>query len=455
MKPIHLTAFKMAGVGHTAIGLWRHPDSQAHRYKELGYWLETARTLEAGGFDALFIADFLGLYDAYNQSPEASFREAIAVPLDDPLLLVSAMASVTTHLGFGITVSTSYEQPYSFARKMTTLDHLTNGRVGWNIVTSALESAARNLGVGRQVHHDERYAIADEFMEVVYRLWEGSWEDDAVVLDRDNNVFADPAKIHGANHRGKYFTVPDPFMCEPSVQRTPVLFQAGGSATGKAFGARHAEAVFLVDPSVSGMRKLVSEVKALAAARGRNPESIKFLAGLSVVTAPTDDEAKQKFDDLISYISVEGTLARLSSLMQLDFGSIDLDKPLKFVETDGIRIFLERFTRNDPDRSWTPREAAAMMASSLGALTIVGSPRTVADRLEAVVLETGVDGFNLYDYMPLRCMPEFIELVVPELRRRGRMRVAYEGTTLRENLCGAGPRLPLDHPGAAYGGSSK
>ena len=169
-KRIHLDAFKIAGVGHTAIGLWRHPDSQAHRYKDLAYWLETARTLEKGCFDSLFIADFPGLHDVYNQSADAAFRDAIAVPLNDPLMVVSAMAAATEHLGFGVTVSTTYEQPYSFARKMTTLDHLTNGRVGWNIVTSVTGSAARNLGLDKQVPHDERYAITDEFIDAVYKL---------------------------------------------------------------------------------------------------------------------------------------------------------------------------------------------------------------------------------------------------------------------------------------------
>ena len=421
MKRMHLNAFKLAGVGHTAIGLWRHPDSQAHRYKDLDYWIETARTLERGIFDSLFVADFPGLFDTYNRNPDAALKDAIAVPLGDPMLAVSAMAAATSHLGFGITVSTTYEQPYSLARKFTTLDHLTKGRIGWNIVTSATESAARNMGLDRQVPHDERYAIADEFMEAVYRLWEGSWEDDAVVADVGRGVYVDPAKVHPAKHQGRYFSVPDPFLGEPSIQRTPTLFQAGASAAGKDFAAKHAEAVFLVDPTTGGMAKLTTEVRALAATRGRNPASIKFMAGLSVVVAPTDEEAQAKFEELIRYISIEGTLARQSALMQLDFGSIDIDKPLEFVETDGIRSFLERFTKGDPDRQWTPRQVAERLARSLGALTIVGSPTTIADRMEAIMEETGIDGFNLYDNMPLRTMVDFVDLVVPELQRRGRV----------------------------------
>ena len=450
-KRIHLNAFKIAGVGHTAIGLWRHPDNQAHRYTDLEYWIETARTLEQGRFDSLFIADFPGIYDTYKHSPDAALRDAIAVPLNDPLMVVSAMAAVTTHLGFGITVSTTYEQPYSFARKMTTLDHLTKGRVGWNIVTSATESAARNLGLDQQVPHDERYRMADEFMEVVYKLWEGSWEDDAVVRDRAAGIYVDPAKVHPVGHRGKYYRVPDPFLCEPSPQRTPALFQAGASSAGKDFAARHAEAVFLVDPTVAGMAKFVKEVRALAARLGRDPTALKFMAGVSIVTAPTDAEAEAKFRDLIRYVSVEGTLARQSALMQLDFGSIDIDKPLEFVETDGIRSFLERFTKGDPDRVWTPRQVAEKMAESLGALTIVGSPTTVSDRLEALMEEADIDGFNLYDHMPLSTLPDFVELVVPELQRRGRVPEAYLGRTLREHISETdAPRLSPSHVGAGY-----
>ena len=299
MKRIHLNAFKIAGVGHTAVGLWRHPQSQAHRYKDLDYWTSTARTLEAGLFDSLFIADFPGIYDVYKQSPDAALRDAIAVPLNDPLMAVSAMAAVTERLGFGLTVSTTYEQPYSFARKMTTLDHLTKGRVGWNIVTSVTQSAARNLGLDKQVPHDERYAIADEFMDAAYKLWEGSWEDDAVVNDPASGVFVDPAKVHPTAHAGKYFRVPDPFLCEPSIQRTPTLFQAGASAAGKTFAARHAEAVFLVDPTVAGMAKLTREVRGLAAGQGRRPDSLKFMAGVCVVVAETDAAAEAKFRDYL------------------------------------------------------------------------------------------------------------------------------------------------------------
>jgi long-chain alkane monooxygenase len=449
-RRIHLHAFKIAGVGHTAIGTWRNPYNQEHRYKDLDYWLDTARTLERGGFDSLFMADFPGLHSGYQGSSDAAFAQAIAVPLNDPMMAIAAMAAVTSHLGFAVTASTTYEQPYSFARKMTTLDHLTKGRIGWNIVTSYTASAARNLGLGEQVPHDERYAIADEFMEVVYKLWEGSWEDDAVISDVARGIYTDPSKIHPVDHAGKYFTVPDPFMCEPSPQRTPTLIQAGSSSEGQAFAARHAEVVFLVGTDIGIVGKAVDKSVAAAQAIGRHRDDMQFIAGISVVVAPTDEQAEAKFAQQIQFVSVEGTLARQSALMQLDFGQMDLDAPIQHIATDGMRTWLERFTIGDPGRVWTPRQAAQKVAESLGAISIVGSPTTVVDRLEQMMIDADIDGFNVFDNLPLRTLPDFVDLVVPELQRRGRMPMSYESTTLRGNVTGGGARLPARHRGASY-----
>ncbi|GAA3573637.1 LLM class flavin-dependent oxidoreductase [Amycolatopsis ultiminotia] len=443
MTRIHLHGFKIAGVGHTAVGSWRNPDNQEYRYTDLDYWIETARTLEAGLFDSLFLADFPGINDVYQGSADTSIREAIALPINDPMMAISAMAAVTEHLGFAVTASTTYAQPYSFARTMATLDHLTKGRVGWNVVTSATASAARNLGRDAQVPHDERYAIAEEFLEACYALWEGSWEDDAVIRDPAIG-YADPAKVHPAAHKGKYFAVPDRFLCEPSPQRTPALFQAGASAAGKEFAAKHAEAVFLVETDPRRMRSTVDDIRA------RTGRDLTFIAGVSVVVAPTDAEAQRKFEDQVRFVSAEGTLARQSALMQLDFGAADIDAPLEYVQTDGIRSFLERFTIGDPDRVWTPRQVAEKMARSLGAITVVGSPETVADKLEEIMEIGGIDGFNIYDYAPLHTFPDFVEMVVPELQRRGRVPAAYPAATLRENVAGGGPRLPAGHPGAEF-----
>jgi long-chain alkane monooxygenase len=448
---IRLNGLRQSTVGHTAIGLWRHPDSQAHRYRDLDYWLETARILERGRFDALFIADALGPLDVWQGSVDAALRDGIQTPTDDPLLAISAMAAVTEHLGFAVTVSSTYEQPYAFARKMTTLDHLTKGRIGWNIVTSALDSAARNLGLGTQLPHDERYAVAEEFMTAVYRVWESSWADDAVVRDAATGVFVDPSRVRPVGHDGKHFRIPGIALSEPGLQRTPVLFQAGTSPAGRAFSARHAEGVFLSTYLPSMARGLVTDVRARAQANGRDPQSLKFFAIATVIVAETDELAHAKLADYQRYASVEGALARWSALMHIDLSRLDLDAPLEYAETDGIRGMVELFTTLDPDRRWTPRAIAEFVGVGGGGPVIVGSPATVADELERWIDEAGIDGFNIADPVPPVTFRDFTDLVVPELQRRGRVWSDYDGATLRESFHGRGvTRVRDDHPAAAF-----
>jgi FMN-dependent oxidoreductase (nitrilotriacetate monooxygenase family) len=300
---ILLNAFDMACVGHQSAGLWRHPHDQGHRYRDLDYWTELAQLLERGGFDALFLADVLGVYDVYGGSRDAAVRQAAQIPVNDPVLAVPAMAAVTERLGFGVTVSLAYEQPYALARRLTTLDHLTKGRVAWNIVTSYLDSAARNLGRGEQIPHDERYELAEEYLQVCYKLWEGSWESDAVVRDAVRGVFTDPAKVHDIEHKGRYFDVPGPFLCEPSPQRTPVLFQAGASPRGSRFAGTHAEAVFVSGPSPAVLRRSVEAVRASAEAAGRDPGAVKVFAMLTAIAGATDAEAIAKRDSYLEYAS--------------------------------------------------------------------------------------------------------------------------------------------------------
>jgi FMN-dependent oxidoreductase (nitrilotriacetate monooxygenase family) len=221
-KEIRLNAFDMNCVGHLSAGLWTHPRDRAYTYKDLSYWIELAKLLERGRFDGIFLADVLGVYDVYSGNADAALRQCAQVPVNDPVLVIPAMATVTEHLGFGVTCTLSFEPPYQFARRMSTLDHLTRGRAGWNIVTGYLDSAARGTGLDAQAAHDLRYDIADEYMEVVYKLWEGSWEDDAVVRDRENGIFAKPEKVHRVHHEGKYYRIDAIHLCEPSPQRTPV-----------------------------------------------------------------------------------------------------------------------------------------------------------------------------------------------------------------------------------------
>ena len=254
-REIRLNAFDMNCVGHQSPGLWAHPRDRSWQYKDLEYWVDLARLLERGKFDGLFIADVLGIYDVLNGSGDAAIRQATQVPVNDPLALITPMALVTEYLGFGLTASLSFEHPYPFARRLSTLDHLTKGRVGWNIVTSYLESGARNIGQQTQTDHDTRYDYADEYLQVIYKLLEGSWEDGAVLRDRERKIFSDPRKIHPINHQGQFFSVPGIHLCEPSPQRTPVLYQAGASSRGKQFAAGHAECVFVAAPSKVLLKK--------------------------------------------------------------------------------------------------------------------------------------------------------------------------------------------------------
>src|SRR5271156_2764396 len=229
LKEIRFNAFEMNCVAHQSPGLWRHPRDRSRDYKRLSYWIELAQILERGLFDGLFIADVLGVYDVFGGDARAALTHAAQVPVNDPLLLVPAMAAATQHLGFGVTANLSFEPPYNFARRMSTLDHLTDGRVGWNIVTGYLDSAARGAGRDKQTAHDDRYDIADEYMEVVYKLWEGSWADDAVKADAVRGVFTDPQRVRKVKHEGEHFRLDALHLSEPSPQRTPVLYQAGTS----------------------------------------------------------------------------------------------------------------------------------------------------------------------------------------------------------------------------------
>jgi FMN-dependent oxidoreductase (nitrilotriacetate monooxygenase family) len=448
---IRLNGFKQATVGHAAVGTWRHPDNQSHRYDELDYWIETARLLEAGQFDGLFIADALGVLDTQGGSIAQTLKHGVQTPSIDPLLAISAMAAATRHLGFAVTLSTTYEQPYTLARKMTTLDHLTGGRIGWNIVTSALDSAARNLGLDRQIPHAERYAIAEEFLDVTYKLWESSWQDDAVVLDREAGMFADPDRVHAIGHDGKYFRVPDAFLCEPSPQRTPVLFQAGASETGRDFAARHAEGVFIAVHKPAIARSIVDDLRRRAAGFGRDPESIKIFAMATVITGADDAAATATYEDLRAYVSTEGHLARLSAILQIDLSALDPDVPLESVETNGIRGVLDVYTRLDPTTRWTPRAIGEFLGLAGGGALIVGGPETAADQLEQWFDKAGIDGFNITDPAPLRTYSDFNRFLLPELQKRGRVRSSYDGATYRENLYGAGQaRLRDDHPAHSY-----
>jgi alkanesulfonate monooxygenase len=445
-KQIRLNAFIMNTPVHLSPGLWRHPRDQSVNFNRLDHWLDLARLWERGLFDGVFLADVLGPYDVYGDSPDAAIRRGVQLPAHDPLLLVPAMAAVTKHLGFGVTVSLTYEPPFLLARRFSTLDHLTNGRIGWNIVTSYLDSAARAVGLKQQRGHDDRYAGGEHYMRAVYALWEDSWADDALRLDRDAGIYADPAKVRVIDSQGPEISMQALHLAQPSPQRTPVLYQAGSSGAGQAFAARHAECVFVSGPNEAVIGPRVARLRDAAKAADRGADDILVFALATVIIGPTRAQAAQKLAEYKTYIDHQGALTLLSGWVGIDYAGYRLDDKISYLENDAGRAALENFTKADPGRQWTVGEVAEHVAIGGMGPVFVGSPTDVADAMQDFIAQTGIDGFNLaYAVLP-ETFTDIVELLIPELQRRGVYKTAYAEGSLREKLFGRGPRLAASHP---------
>jgi len=443
---IYLNAFEMNTPGHQSPGLWQHPKDKSHQYKDSEYWTNLAKTLEKGRFDAVFLADVLGPYDVYGGSKDAAIKNAIQSPVNDPSYLVPLMSAVTENLGFGVTSSIVHEHPYTYARRMSTLDHLTNGRVGWNIVTSYLKSANENIGQ-EQINHDERYDIADEYLEVCYKLWEKSWEDDAVKVDKENGVYTNPDKVHDIHHEGKFFKVPGAHLSEPSKQRTPVLFQAGASPRGRKFSAKHSELAFIGAPNVSVAKDSVDKLRAEVVEAGRPADDVKVLTMFVPIVGKTEEEAIEKYNDYKQYISTEGALALFGGWTGIDLSDYAPDQEIKYIENDSIRSALENFTKLNPDGPTTVEDLKYAIGIGGMGFSAVGSPEQIADTMEEWVNEAGVDGFNIAYALSPATFEDFVELVVPVLQERGLVQKEYSGSSFRDRLFGHGDRLPDNHFG--------
>ncbi|MFC7186464.1 LLM class flavin-dependent oxidoreductase [Halorubrum yunnanense] len=447
---LHLNLFTMASVEHVSPGSWTYPGDRSPEYTDRGYWTEIARTAERGGFDAVFFADVRGVYDVYGDDRHTAVEKAVQTPASDPQLVVPAMAEVTDELGFAVTRSTTYTHPYQLAREFSTLDHLTDGRVAINVVTSYLQSAAENLGLSERMDKETRYDRADEFLDVCYKLWEESWDDDAVEIDRDSGRYTDPEKVSAIDHDGEQFSVPGPHGCEPSPQRTPVVYQAGSSDRGREFAAANAEAVFASQPTEEGVREYMADVKSRAADRGRDPESLRFFIGVVPVVGETQALAEAKYEEYKRHVDVEATLALLSGFLDMDLSELDPDQRVEHIETDAIQGTMNAFTKAQPDRQWTVREVAEFCGLGTTSPKIVGTPELVADELAYWHEEVGVHGFNVKEVVCPDSLTDFVDLVVPELRERGLVPDPDDrpaGGTLRERLLGEGQsRLRDDHP---------
>ena len=443
---LRFNAFTMNCVSHIHHGQWVRPDTRQREYNQLDPWVELAQLLERGKFDAMFLADVVGTYDSYGDSRDAAVEEGLQIPVNDPSLLIPAMAHATESLGFAFTHSVLQEHPFNFARRVSTLDHLTGGRIGWNIVTSYLNNAARNLGYGSLPVHEDRYRRAEEYVTVLYKLLEGSWEDDAVIVDLERGIYADPEKIHDIDHVGEFYDVVGPHLSEPSPQRTPLLFQAGASSHGRAFAARNAEAVFIAGHTPEGARAHVEEVRSLAAGYGREPADILFFQGLSFIVGGTEEEARRKAREVDEHASDRGYAAHMAGNLGADPSKLDLEAPLSELEgLATVQGLIRGLIESAPDKSWTLGD----LLRYTGDLRVVGTPEQIADELERWAA-AGVDGINVMYYTTPGSFVDFIEGVTPVLQARGLQQREYRPGTLREKLTDgdSGPLLNARHPGA-------
>ncbi|KIM77132.1 hypothetical protein PILCRDRAFT_12306 [Piloderma croceum F 1598] len=454
-----LNAFNMSCAGHMAPGLWKHADDRSARYHDIDNWTEVSKLLERGKFNGMFIADVLGPYDVFGKNFNGALRTGAQFGIDDPLLVISACAAVTKNLAFGVTASVSYEAPYSLARRFSTLDHLTKGRIAFNVVTGFLTSAAKNFGFEQQTEHDERYQRAEEYVTVLYKLWESSWRTDAVVLDRERDLYADPTRVRKINHCGKYYKTEGPNLVEPSPQGSPLIYQAGTSTAGVEFAGKHAEAVFVTGPTPKKVRAHVDNLRAAASKAGRDPQSIKLLVKLLVIVAATDGEAQKKESELRSYASNEGAAVLFGGWLGEDLSVYDEDKDLREVDIPAIKNMVKGYAAlySDEKRPWNRKTFTDHFKLEGLGPTVVGSPTTVADAMQRWVDEADVDGFNLSYALYPGTFVDIVELLVPELQRRGVHWKDYptrsdgQGIYAREGIYGLGQeKFRDDHPGARY-----
>ena len=436
------SAFHMFSLTHHDQGMWAHPSSRQLEYNSLDYWVDTAKLLERGNFDFMFFADVLAPYESYKGNREASVRAGMQFPINDPGELLPVLAYATENLGFVMTQNVLQEHPYAFARKMSTLDHLSKGRVGWNIVTSFLAGAGRNLGFGGLPEHQDRYGRAEDFLEVVYKLWEASWEDDAVVKDFARKIYTDPAKVHEINHVGRYYDVVGPHLCEPSPQRTPFLFEAASSQVGRDFAGRNAEALFVKSGSPEDAAVVVADLRGAAERAGRSRDDVRLFAGQAFVVGSTEAEARRLDKDLLESQSIDGNLAKQSVFLAYDFGAFDPEEPVKNIVARGeARGMMRTLANLSPNPDYTVGE----LVRWFGNQRTVGTPEQIADSIEAWQ-QAGVDGLNITYVISPGSFEDFVEHVVPILKKRGLMQERYEPGTLREKIFGRGPNLPDNHP---------
>jgi FMN-dependent oxidoreductase (nitrilotriacetate monooxygenase family) len=446
MKPFTLGASELMSMNFYS-SAWAHPRNNTENFRTLAHWQQIARILESGDFDFLFFADGIGYPSDEGAIVPGALRGAVQTPTHDPITVISGLAATVSKLNFVVTASTTAEQPFMHARRFATLDHLTEGRIGWNIVNSDNQHAlVKLLGLGEITAHDKRYDRADEFVDLVCRLWEGSWQDDALEIDKVRAVFADPAKVHTIVHHGENFDLEGIFPVIPSPQRTPTLFQAGASPRGRDFAAGTAECVYMQAHSLESVAETVSDIRARAERLGRRADDIKLLNGVSIIVAPTEEEALARRAELRSAPSIDMLATHFLGWTGIDLTRMDPELPLSQASSEYGHSTIARYDDGRP-----VREILSGLRDNLGSLAITGTPAQVADEMERYVDEGGIDGFLIEPtFGGAPSYQELVHQLIPELRRRGRIRPLEEGQALRDRLFGAGARVNDRHRAAAF-----
>jgi FMN-dependent oxidoreductase (nitrilotriacetate monooxygenase family) len=441
-KKIVLGVFEMMNPSN-GMPTWTDERGRGDDWDDLEYWVSLARELDAAGFDFLFFADTYGYATLGGRMPEEVASHGIQFPALDPMLAIATLARETENLGFVVTSPTTVERPYATARRFATLDRLTGGRIGWNIVTGSSQATTDELfGVTEKLTHDERYDAADEFLDTCLRYWEHSWDDDAEVRDRTRGVYADPAGLHRVEVEGRFQRSRGIFAVPPTPQRTPVLFQAGTSDRGRAYAARNAEAVFIQGQSIESAASHVRDIREQAVLNGRLPEDVSVVTGMTVTVAATSEEARMLRDEYERLLGFDDAAVMFAGITGLDLTGLDPDARVVDLKTDLGQTLVQRYARQDPDMR-VGQILDQFRTKAIRGFQITGSPVEVADEIERIVDGSGIDGIMLE---PTFGGPDayraFIELVVPILAERGRL--GGPASTLRERFTGA-PRLPETH----------
>jgi N-acetyl-S-(2-succino)cysteine monooxygenase len=424
-RQMNLNLFIMS-VGHHEAA-WRHPETHPERVTDIRYYQELARTAERARLDSIFLADGLATWGRANHSIIGGL---------EPFTFLAAVGAVTERIGLIGTVSTTYNEPFHVARKFASLDHISNGRAGWNIVTSGSELEAQNFSREEHLAHARRYHRANEFVDVTKSLWD-SWDDDARIINKESGLYADVDKVRSIDHRGEWFSVKGPLNVPRPPQGYPLLVQAGASDDGREFAAQHAEAIFTAQQTLADAREFYSDVKARALKYGRDPDQIKILPGISATIGATEAEAKEKEEFLHSFINFSRGLGMLGMFLKVEPSTIDLDGPVPPLppveQVNGMKSRTQLISDLAIRENLTVRELIRRLAGGRGHRTFAGTPVQVADQLEEWFTQGAADGFNIMPPILPGGLNDFVDLVVPELQRRGLFRTEYTGTTLREH----------------------